>query len=70
MRGTPSRLRSVAVRASLGLSVGAIVALGGTGNAQQSGEWPGITGGNTSTRYSALDQINASNFSNLKVAWA
>jgi glucose dehydrogenase len=33
------------------------------------GEWPGITGGNTATRYSALDQINASNFNTLKVAW-
>ena len=69
MRATPTRLRSFAVRASLGLAVGAIVAIGGTGLAQQSGEWPGITGGNTSTRYSALDQINASNFNNLKVAW-
>ena len=33
-----------------------------TGGAQQKGDWPGITGGDTSTRYSALDQINASNF--------
>ena len=36
---------------------------------QQPGEWPGITGGNTGTRYSTLDQINASNFNKLKVAW-
>ena len=49
----------------------------GLGGAQQGGdpaavprgEWPGITGGNTSTRYSPLDQINASNFNTLRVAW-
>ena len=69
MRGISTRLRSSAVRASLALALGAIVAIGGTGVAQQSGEWPGITGGNTSTRYSALDQITAANFNNLKVAW-
>src|SRR5688572_33357723 len=39
------------------------------GRAQQNGEWPGITGGYTSTRYTPLDQINASNFNTLKVAW-
>ncbi|HYE87339.1 MAG TPA: hypothetical protein VEA16_13350 [Vicinamibacterales bacterium] len=39
------------------------------GDAQQRGEWPGITGGYTSTRYTPLDQINASNFSQVKVAW-
>ncbi len=37
--------------------------------AQQSGEWPNITGGYSSTRYSTVDQINASNFNNLRVAW-
>jgi glucose dehydrogenase len=47
-----------------------VVALLAAGvRAQQKGEWPGITGGNTSTRYSPLDQINASNFNNLQVAW-
>jgi glucose dehydrogenase len=40
-----------------------------TGGAQQKGEWPGITGGDTSTRYSPLDQINAANFNTLKIAW-
>jgi quinoprotein glucose dehydrogenase len=39
------------------------------GVAQQSGEWPNITGGYSSTRYLPLDQINANNFGNLKVAW-
>jgi quinoprotein glucose dehydrogenase len=47
----------------------AVVAGGLPGGAQQKGDWPGITGGYTSTRYSALDQINASNFNTLKVAW-
>ncbi len=49
---------------------GVVAVLGGRGTAQQpSGEWPNITGGNAATRYSPLDQINAANFSNLKVAW-
>jgi glucose dehydrogenase len=47
----------------------ALIVAGRPGDAQQKGEWPGITGGDTSTRYSALDQINASNFNTLKVAW-
>ena len=47
----------------------AVAVAGLPGDAQQKGDWPGITGGDTSTRYSALDQINATNFSTLKVAW-
>jgi quinoprotein glucose dehydrogenase len=47
----------------------ALVIAGRPGDAQQKGDWPNITGGDTSTRYSALDQINASNFNTLKVAW-
>jgi quinoprotein glucose dehydrogenase len=47
----------------------AVVMAGRPGDAQQKGEWPGITGGDTSTRYSPLDQINASNFNSLQVAW-
>ena len=47
----------------------AVAVAGLPGDAQQKGDWPGITGGETSTRYSALDQINATNFSTLKVAW-
>jgi quinoprotein glucose dehydrogenase len=37
--------------------------------AQQKGEWPSITGGDSSTRYAPFDQINANNFNTLKVAW-
>ena len=33
------------------------------------GEWPHYTGDAKGTRYSPLDQINASNFSKLEVAW-
>ncbi|MEZ5292966.1 MAG: PQQ-binding-like beta-propeller repeat protein [Vicinamibacterales bacterium] len=47
----------------------AIAVAGLPGDARQQGDWPGITGGDTSTRYSPLDQITASNFANLKVAW-
>ena len=36
---------------------------------RQKGDWPSITGGDTGTRYSAVDQINASNFNSLRVAW-
>jgi len=33
------------------------------------GEWRTYGGDLASTRYSALDQINAGNFNNLEVAW-
>jgi glucose dehydrogenase len=36
---------------------------------QASVEWPTITGGDASGRYSPLDQINATNFNSLAVAW-
>jgi quinoprotein glucose dehydrogenase len=63
--------RNWAARALVGalaLMVTAAIA-GLPGDAQQKGDWPSITGGDTGTRYSALDQINAQNFNNLKVAW-
>ena len=50
----------------------ALVLAGLPGSAQQTpskGEWPSITGGDASTRYSSLDQIDAANFNTLKVAW-
>jgi glucose dehydrogenase len=57
--------------AILGLSAVAVALVIGvlTVRAQQGTDWTQITGGYTSTRYSPLDQINASNFNNLKVAW-
>jgi len=47
----------------------ALVVGGLPGSAQQKGDWPAINGDHTSTRYSALDQINATNFNSLKLAW-
>jgi quinoprotein glucose dehydrogenase len=53
-----------------GIGVAAIVlSLGIAVVAQQSAEWPNITGGYSSTRYLGVDQINANNFNTLKVAW-
>lgn len=54
------------------LVVGLVLAVamaGLPGIAQENGEWTGITGGPTSQRFSPLDQINASNFNTLRVAW-
>jgi quinoprotein glucose dehydrogenase len=64
----PPLFATVAFRA---VAAGLVVALGGISTAQQppAGEWPNITGGNAATRYSPVDQINGSNFANLKVAW-
>jgi quinoprotein glucose dehydrogenase len=50
----------------------AVLAAGSTAWAQQGapkGEWPTYGGDLGHTRYSALDQINAANFSKLEVAW-
>jgi glucose dehydrogenase len=64
------RTTSVRFAALLGVAiVFALVLANRQGDAQQRGEWPGITGGDTSTRYTALDQINAANFGQTKVAW-
>ena len=52
--------------------VGGPPAAGGQWAAQPStknGEWPHYNGDIRGTRYSPLDQINASNFSKLEVAW-
>jgi len=71
MRTDGKRSRSIAIRGALAVALGTIlaVAFGGPGNAQQSGEWPNITGGSNSARYASFDQINAQNFNNLRVAW-
>jgi glucose dehydrogenase len=55
----------------LGLA-GIAVGLSGQGTGQPSsknGEWPAYTADIRGTRYSPLDQINASNFKQLEVAW-
>ena len=70
-------MRSIAVRAG-GLALfAAFLAWGSVPTAGQSapagaakpGEWPVYGADNANTRYSPLDQINASNFSKLEIAW-
>jgi quinoprotein glucose dehydrogenase len=57
------------------VSVLAVIALAATASAQTNpfttthGEWPSYTGDTRGSRYSPLDQISASNFSSLEVAW-
>ena len=63
---TPSR--SWIRRAGIGVAA-IVLSLGIAVVAQQSAEWPNITGGYSSTRYLGVDQINANNFNTLKVAW-
>jgi quinoprotein glucose dehydrogenase len=54
----------------LGLAVAAGCTDGSaTGADNPPGEWRGINGNASSTRYSPLDQINASNFESLAIAW-
>ena len=53
-------------------SLAAILCLSLTAAAQtgaKNGEWPTYGGDLGNTRYSALDQINASNFNKLQIAW-
>src|SRR5262245_14760571 len=54
------------------LLVVAILCLSSTLGAQsgaKNGEWRSYAGDTGSTRYSPLDQINASNFNRLEIAW-
>src|SRR5437764_5827381 len=65
--------RSVSVAAALlaGLLLLTIGLSGQTGYqpSTKNGEWPYYTADLKGTRYSPLDQINASNFKDLEVAW-
>ena len=71
MRKHPQRFRNLAYGSMLALTLGGILSVTGATSAQQARtvEFPNITGGYTSTKYVPADQINASNFNNLKVAW-
>ena len=56
----------------IGIAVGVSGQQGGQSSGQPStknGEWPDYTADIKGTRYSPLDQINASNFNKLEVAW-
>ena len=64
-----SKFLAIAVSSVAVIAVLAGLAIQGTAQQKPSGDWPNITGGDAATRYSTLDQINASNFNNLKVAW-
>ena len=73
-RGNPQRLRRSAKGLSLTLAFGllmvapaSLVAQGGPGT--ENGEWRYLGGDAAHTRYSPLDQIDASNFEDLEVAW-
>ncbi|HXW63197.1 MAG TPA: PQQ-binding-like beta-propeller repeat protein [Candidatus Acidoferrales bacterium] len=65
--------RGCLIRALLALSVGlagaAIGARAQSAHSTKNGEWPSYAADLASTRYSPLDQINASNFNKLEVAW-
>ena len=63
-------MRKLYVAAAL-LSMTASLWGGQSGNqpSTKNGEWPYYTGDLKGTRYSPLDQINASNFKELEVAW-
>ena len=63
--------RSWAIAGVSGVALIGLLAFGSRMTAQQRpvGDWPSITGSEAGTRYSAVDQINATNFNNLKVAW-
>src|SRR2546428_4123016 len=45
------------------------ISIAGQQGAPTNGEWRRIGGDGGSTRYSPLDQINAQNVKNLKIAW-
>src|SRR5215213_8910980 len=71
MMGTGMRQQAMALRVWL---VGCVLAIAGVAapHAQRgaaNGEWPTYGGDLGHTRYAPLDQINASNFSSLEVAW-
>ncbi|MEX2571712.1 MAG: hypothetical protein WD737_10480 [Gemmatimonadota bacterium] len=71
MRWDPEGPGRATVRALPALLVGLVVASQSAVAQVQGpvGEWRNINGDDHSTRYTQLDQINASNFENLQVAW-
>src|SRR5712691_8659106 len=65
------RRLSAAVVLSAGILILTIALSGQTGYqpSTKNGEWPHYTADAKGTRYSPLDQINATNFKELEVAW-
>jgi quinoprotein glucose dehydrogenase len=70
-----SRIMTRSTLAVLAIAGGLIYLSAGTSGqttgqpSTKSGDWPAYTGDIKGTRYSPLDQINASNFNKLEVAW-
>src|SRR5712692_2512934 len=61
---------SGSLQASIGsLLLGFVLSAQSVPLGTQNGEWPAYAGDLRSYRYSPLDQINASNFNKLEVAW-
>src|SRR5882762_3910164 len=70
--GTMSRsvCRSVLTLVTFALALGAQALSQSPGfPSPKNGDWPHYTGDIRGSKYSPLDQINASNFKNLEVAW-
>jgi quinoprotein glucose dehydrogenase len=69
----PARTSGMCILLRLGLVVGAVLVCMATRGSAQSGangsEWPTYGADLANTRYRPLDQINASNFSKLEIAW-
>lgn len=63
------RLRTTRLYAAMPLFTALMLAVDAAGQGNPPGEWRGINGDASSTRYSPLDQINASNAAQLRVAW-
>ena len=61
-------MRFVILTASISCAVGVALAQSSMPSTRN-GEWPQYTADLKGTKYSPLDQINASNFSKLEVAW-
>jgi quinoprotein glucose dehydrogenase len=65
-------LASITCAAAIGVAGSGVTVSGQSGTGQPStknGEWPYYTADVKGSRYSPLDQINASNFNQLEVAW-
>ena len=65
----PVENEALARIAAVAVLVGACAASSVAQTGASKGEWPTYGGDLRNTRYSALDQINASNFDNLEIAW-
>jgi quinoprotein glucose dehydrogenase len=60
---------TIAILAGLALFASSMWSQAGGQPSTKNGEWPYYTADLNGTKYSPLDQINASNFSKLEVAW-